>query len=601
MMRSLFSAVSGLKTHQTKMDVIGNNVSNVNTVGFKSSAVTFTEIMYQTLSNASRASAATGKGGVNARQIGLGVTSGATKITITSSGAAETTGDPFDIRLTDKATTNFFIVSNGTENLFTRAGSFYVDGAGNLAMTSTGYTVMGWQVDETTGDIKKDTVSALRIMQEKNLTSAPESTTKATVSGIMDRNDTGVTSDSGHVMNLNFYDKLGYRYCAKFAVKVTDPDAQSYTVELTDILDSENKSVLTEYLNNGGTMASIFGRNTTALKSYMPTDSHVKYLTSADGMDVDSDYDANHEPPYYYSYSSFDGDGNPVTRYVPVTFDLTNGTYTVSNYTYYANAEDAITAVNNPNNLPPDELAKLAVSVDAQEGSLTDLFGVSQEILNSLGSTTIPRASFNPATGALDYTAPAVNYTLKFDPDSGEFTYVGDQGSDIVKLNLADTLGSNFTDIEIDFSSCKAANHGGKTTLGADAGWQNGSVGQGKPLGALIGLSIINDGKIFGSYDNGNTVLLGQIAVAQFANASGLEKIGENCYRTTLNSGDFDGIGVEVSADGGSMTSGELEMSNVDLSTEFTQMIITQRGFQSNSRVITTSDTLLEELINLKR
>ena len=69
----------------------------------------------------------------------------------------------------------------------------------------------------------------------------------------------------------------------------------------------------------------------------------------------------------------------------------------------------------------------------------------------------------------------------------------------------------------------------------------------------------------------------------------------------TVHSGEFDGIGVEISADGSSMTSGELEMSNVDLSTEFTQMIITQRGFQANSRIITTSDTLLEELVNLKR
>lgn len=108
-------------------------------------------------------------------------------------------------------------------------------------------------------------------------------------------------------------------------------------------------------------------------------------------------------------------------------------------------------------------------------------------------------------------------------------------------------------------------------------------------------------GKIYGSYDNGNTVLLGQIPVAQFANASGLESLGNNCYGTTLNSGDFDGIGVEVTADGGSMTTGQLEMSNVDLSEQFTDMITTQRGFQANSRIITTSDTLLEELVNLKR
>ncbi len=133
------------------------------------------------------------------------------------------------------------------------------------------------------------------------------------------------------------------------------------------------------------------------------------------------------------------------------------------------------------------------------------------------------------------------------------------------------------------------------------AGASDGTTGTGKMVGTMTGLSIGSDGKIYGTYDNGDTVLLGQIAVAQFANASGLESLGDNCYATTLNSGEFDGIGVEITADGSSMASGELEMSNVDLSTEFTQMIITQRGFQANSRVITTSDTLLEELVNLKR
>ena len=127
------------------------------------------------------------------------------------------------------------------------------------------------------------------------------------------------------------------------------------------------------------------------------------------------------------------------------------------------------------------------------------------------------------------------------------------------------------------------------------------TTGKGKKLGALTGLSIDTSGQIWGSYDNGNTVLLCQMAVAQFANASGLEKVGENCYTTTLNSGDFDGIGVAITADGSKMTSGQLEMSNVDLSAEFTDMITTQRGFQANSRIITVSDTLLEELVNLKR
>ena len=89
--------------------------------------------------------------------------------------------------------------------------------------------------------------------------------------------------------------------------------------------------------------------------------------------------------------------------------------------------------------------------------------------------------------------------------------------------------------------------------------------------------------------------------MATFANAAGLEKVGDSMFTTTSNSGEFDGIGQDPTSGGGSVQQGVLEMSNVDLSNEFTEMIITQRGFQANSRIITVSDTLLEELVNLKR
>ena len=145
-------------------------------------------------------------------------------------------------------------------------------------------------------------------------------------------------------------------------------------------------------------------------------------------------------------------------------------------------------------------------------------------------------------------------------------------------------------------------NNGGSATAGMDRGnVDDPTVHAGKKLGTLTGLAIQQNGEIYGSYDNGNTVLLGQIAVAQFPNASGLEALGSNLFATTLNSGSFDGIGVEITNDGGKMETGQLEMSNVDLSREFTEMITTQRGFQANSRIITVSDTLLEELTNLKR
>ncbi|MBD5477121.1 MAG: flagellar hook-basal body complex protein, partial [Lachnospiraceae bacterium] len=140
------------------------------------------------------------------------------------------------------------------------------------------------------------------------------------------------------------------------------------------------------------------------------------------------------------------------------------------------------------------------------------------------------------------------------------------------------------------------------STLDITPGGKGGdTIGKGRAPGELIGIEVGQDGRITGSYSNGLTKLFGQIAVAEFANPSGLSKAGDNLYSATMNSGDFDGVGKDITEGGGKMTSGVLEMSNVDLSSEFTTMITTQRGFQANSRIITTSDTLLEELVNLKR
>ena len=549
MMRSMYSAVSGLKTHQTRMDVIGNNIANVNTVAFKSSSVTFSDILYQTTSNASGANATTGTGGVNAKQIGLGTTAAATKVSITSAGASETTGNPFDIRLTDKNSTNFFIVNNGSENVFTRSGSFYVDGSGNLCMSSTGYTVMGWQVDETTGEIRKDTVSALRIMQEKNLTSAPEATTQATIAGVLDENDTDVKNDAGRVMNLNFYDNLGYQYTAKFAIKSTGTDGK-YTVELTSVLDSNNQNITAKLSKQD--MAKIFG-------NYQADATLGQYGLSKD--------------------------------------------YEFKNNKYVRKADNKEFEVDKT-----DSTLFKAADGSGDTVSITEIFSgitttMAKDIKDQASQTKV---EFDTTTGHATVKGEKTSYDLVFDTSTGKFASIGgDTPSTMLNMSVLSSgllnNNGNFQNITVDFSQCLNYENGGKSTIGADAGATDGKTGKGRKLGAMTGISIDTSGRIYGTYDNGNTELLGQIAVAQFSNASGLEKVGESCYRTTLNSGEFDGIGVEISADGSSMTTGELEMSNVDLSSEFTSMITTQRGFQANSRVITTSDTLLEELVNLKR
>jgi flagellar hook protein FlgE len=328
-------------------------------------------------------------------------------------------------------------------------------------------------------------------MSIDNQVSAPEATTDGYFSGILDKNDKDVASDDGYVVNLSFYDDLGYSYTAKFALtehevnnKVVDGQ---YDIELTDILDMNGYSIL--YDENGN------------------------YLT---GMS--------------------DAEKAKIFQSAVVEYNTSDGTFT-----------------------------------QVVSGGLT-------------GDSAKKTYTADDPRTTIDLTLSHANlFNGSTQPDANGI------------------YDSQFKDITIELESSLNYNNGGTSTLGGDRGKEDGGDGAGKKVGALIGLTVNNDGRIFGSYSNGNTVLLCQIATAQFSNASGLEKVGENCYKETLNSGEFDGIGTEITADGSSISAGELEMSNVDLSSEFTSMIVTQRGFQANSRVITTSDTLLEELVNLKR
>ena len=154
--------------------------------------------------------------------------------------------------------------------------------------------------------------------------------------------------------------------------------------------------------------------------------------------------------------------------------------------------------------------------------------------------------------------------------------------------------------IDVNFSYLTRIESNGKSTVKAVRGAAD-STGGGRSMGKLNDVSIDETGKLYGVYTNGETKLLGLISVATFANTMALAALGNSVYSATQRSGYFDGIGTSVDEDGGKISQGVLEMSNVDLSAEFTDMITTQRGYQANSRIITVSDTLLEDLINLMR
>ncbi|MDO5403575.1 MAG: flagellar hook protein FlgE [Eubacteriales bacterium] len=446
MMRSLYSAVSGLKAHQTRMDVIGNNIANVNTVAYKSQSMTFSEVFYQTTQTASGPNAESGKGGTNAMQIGLGSSVGSISTAISSEGASERTDNPWDVMISGKS---FFIVNSAGNTYFTRAGNFKVDESGAL-VTSAGANVQGWQVDEN-GAIVKDRVSNLYVKSPKFTYTMPQVTTAVSAAG-----NVNASSKEDVTTTLNFYDSLGNSYQATVTLKYegTTGDTTTYTMA-----------------------------------------------------------------------------GNSISK---------NG-----------------------------EATDLQISMDDPQ-----------------------RISFNSLTGASLADNSNLTLSIKDMSDDG-------------KWNI-ESIGTNAGDTStLRFDASGLTMIADKTAITSDYGIKNPTTGvmegAGKAVGKMTAVGIDNSGCIVASYSNGDTKTIGQIAVTSFSNPEGLEKVGENLYSATLNSGEFDGIGEDVTATDGKITSGVLEMSNVDLSSEFTTMITTQRGYQANSRIITVSDSMLEELINLKR
>lgn len=609
MMRSLYSGVSGLKTHQTRMDVIGNNIANVNTTAYKSSSMTFSALMSQTTKRASGPNALNGVGGTNARQIGLGVKTGAINTNITGQGSSQSTGNPFDIMISGEA---FFVVNNGVSNYFTRDGSFYVDGAGNLAMTSTGYNVMGWQVDEETQGIKKDTVTALRIMNEANMTYPPEATSQAIISGVIDSNDKNVTGAAGKSMNLNFYDALGYSYTAKLVMKQSD-NPHEFSLELDRIIDSEGKEIrdlkgdilpVKDLVTFGDTMRGMARKSTLGLdtaayawnETGTPPVAGTILQTAADTPVVLADL-----------AEMFGTDGKLLPRETETNVEVDGKKLTVGEML------DNIAKAHGYEG-STDEFMKLGMRVENWDDTVdppvltkVDYFSMEALLYNASANPSPNEGApafekLNAGNASTEMTAYIYDGVfVSYNADTGKFDGINGLGptNNTFTLNFS-ALGGNFSDITVDMSTSSNYDKKGTSTIAASRGSLE-NLGTGRRVGDMIGLTIQDNGMIYATYDSGMTRLLGQIATAMFANASGLEKNGDNLYSATLNSGEFDGIGVDITADGGYMTSGQLEMSNVDLSSEFTEMITTQRGFQANSRIITVSDTLLEELTNLKR
>lgn len=538
-MRSLYSAVSGLKAHQTAMDVIGNNISNVNTTGYKSSSITFQELFSQTLQGAT--SAQDNTGGSNAIQIGLGVSVGSTNYNM-ESGIIESSNGVLDAALDGDG---YFIVSDGSQNYYTRAGSFSYDGEGNITYGNDGYYVQGWQADED-GKINTN-IQAGNIYLDRSMD--PSATTYCNFTG-------NINSTLENILKLQ---------TSEIDIKDTNGDTDTISVELT-----EGSAYNTwEYTLTAGDSSSVFEINN------HPSTGSIsgEIVLNNDGTVSSFTTDAGDDLLSNALTLSIGGSGPAVTiANHTASFD----TSTTALFEDAAGTKESITA-----DYEFDSTAKLTAEVYDSQGNSHTLYLYADQVADN---TWEINSSDVDLTDASNVSLDSNTITLVFD-DDGKLV----SGDELELSFTPDGLSSTQT-ISVDLS--EMSQHADDTDLTA--------VYDGYTAGSLNDISYSDTGELVGSYSNGYSKIIAQLAIGDFANPSGLLKVGDTLFQESVNSGDVI-ISTAGSGGTGAIKSSSLEASNVDISEQFSNMIKIQRGYQANSTVITTSDEMLETLVNMKR
>ena len=630
MMRSMFSGITGLRNFQYQMDVVGNNIANVNTIGFKGSRATFQTALLQTLK--SSRTPQDNIGGTNPIQIGLGSQIGTVDKVMTQ-GSFQNTGRKTDLAIQGDG---FFVLSNGEQYFYTRAGALDVDMNGTLIQTSTGLKVQGWRAiqDPESGKRYIDTNQPIGdIVISAGMTMPANATTSSKMEGNL-RSDCGPKPFSMTVVdsttNQNHEVRFTFTKTNGDFVRQNDPfsNNQSYTWQMDADKDGTIEAAGFMVLNE-------FGRITESGTAFHATAAADGQLTGADFTSIPADGT--------YNTVVMDSSGNVIYEgditIAGGAFTINDGDITNENDYYVvfgtASAGDTITIAgdatitiptsgeprfyesDNPSNFNVVEYeSPTYVTAVEMYDSLGNPYSVYVEFtrIGQFGTTmqnawlwraytssgepiTYKDADGNTTYGGQDYVGGIVN----FNPSGriSEMYGVTWDGSDLEVGNAelrtiefdASHMGDSTVSADIDFTSL--TQFAGSNS--ASFTWQNGNA-----QGSLQSFAINENGEIIGTFTNGLTDTLGQVALAVFNNPAGLIETGNSLYVVSSNSG-LAQIGSAGTGGRGTLIPGALEMSNVDLAEEFTRMIIAQRGFQANARVITTADTILGELVALRR
>ncbi len=677
MLASMYSAVSGLQAHQTKMNVIGNNIANVNTYGFKKSRATFADVFYQTLQGSSAATQITG--GTNSNQLGYGSSVNTIDVIHTTAGSS-TTDRALDVYINGEG---YLAVkdANGTVN-YTRVGILSFDASGNLVDANGNY-VLCFRLDDETGqpqlnadgttsvqNLTKVTIPVedldkyksisigssgeITAIKEGNqeftvgqtswISSAAELDEECTLTGSVNitkfsnvktaftpteaaamklpANVTSITGTSGGD-TLNINGDLNFTYAVK--------DVKAATKEMFSLtykdLDGNDKTLSAETM----TLTSTTNPTTPEVNP-----DGVKLVYKVPNRDLDENGDVTYTD--YTVDVAFGG----VTSFTNTgSKDETNGIAYVESTTAAADVADldmtgAVTLDYNVTTIA----AKNAGDFKLQ---YTKLDGTGAAPLTATSVTLDNDA--NPSVATVTFNVPTTDGSSK--PYTVEISLVSATGMDgqngTIKIGDAKRTyaldGTNFSSVKTNIGKNEVAamditistfNKAGET-LEATATWTNSAsdlnqltfepvqAGTTSTTGGTSGKLTVNvDNKVMAttigkkglkkmvdsigniSTGDGAPTKLAHLALATFTNDGGLTECGENYYQPGNNSGTAV-IKTPGTGGTGNLRAGALEMSNVDLAYEFTEMIICQRGFQANTKMITVSDQILEELVNMKR
>ena len=529
MMRSLSAAVAGLNTQQTAMDVIGANISNINTVGYKGSRTSFQDVMSQTMQSATGSSG--NRGGTNAVQIGMGVALAAVD-TMTKAGSYQSTGRSTDLAIQKEG---YFVVTDGKQQYYTRAGNFDFDAKGNMVIPGTGLFIRGWNavngVLDSSGQVSNVVVPA-GISIEANPT-----TEMTFINNLSASSTPGTTA----MTSKDVYDTLGKTYTLnntftniggnKWISSVTMADGTPVTNGLTEI-SFDNKGGFST-VKQATVAAATTGLTVDAANFQLDNTTgsvHSAYYTVSDGAALHvlkATFTQMSDNRWTYAITDTSSKSTSALKTGEIT--CTPGA-TPADTATYADENDATFKVNNND---------VALSFDTTTGK-------------------------NPSSTS--FNASAAPTPVPYTP------------SDVKSISFSP---KDAAPVEVAMNYYDLTQYGTDTTVQA-------SEQDGYAAGTLDSVSIDSNGKIIGTFTNGQTQDLAQIAMATFTNPGGLTRVGGSLFAESENSG-FASIGTSGSGSRGEIQSGTLEMSNIDLADQFSVqqkfMVLCLESCQLNHRL----------------